>query len=71
MHAPYTRLAQFIEDGGMQRQMARGKRLVFYCAFGERSALAVRAAMDTGIEDVCHLVGGIKAWIECGGAIEK
>lgn len=71
VHAPYTRLGQFIEPGGMLRQMAAGKRLVFYCAYGERSALAARTAMDMGLENVCHLVGGIKAWAEAGGAIEK
>ncbi|MCH7555769.1 MAG: MBL fold metallo-hydrolase [Proteobacteria bacterium] len=71
VHAPYTRLAQFIEPGGMLRQMASGKRLIFYCAYGERSALAVSAAMDGGLENVCHLVGGIQAWVLAGGAIEK
>ena len=28
---------------------ATGKRIVFYCAFGERSAMAVQAAQDAGI----------------------
>ena len=27
---------------------ATGKRIVFYCAFGERSAMAVQAAQDAG-----------------------
>ena len=71
VHAPYTRLTQFVESGGMLRQMASGKRLIFYCAFGERSALAVRAAMDAGLDDVCHLVGGIKAWTQAGGPINQ
>ena len=71
VHAPYTRLGQFIEPGGMLLQIAPGKRLVFYCAYGERSALAVSAAKDRGLENVCHLVGGIKAWVLAGGAIEK
>jgi rhodanese-related sulfurtransferase len=26
-----------------------GKRIVLYCAFGERSAMAVRAAQDAGL----------------------
>ena len=71
VHAPYTRLDLFMEPGGMLRQMASGKRLIFYCAYGERSALAVSAAMDGGLENVCHLVGGIQAWVLAGGAIEK
>ena len=71
VHAPYTRLVQLMEAGGLLRQMAPGKRLVFYCAYGERSALAVRSAMDMGLTDVCHLVGGIKAWAEAGGPISR
>ncbi len=71
VHAPYTRLGQFMSSGGMLHQIAVDKRLVFYCAYGERSALAVRAAMDMGLENVCHLVGGIDAWTQAGGAVEK
>ena len=72
VHAPYPRLGQFIESGGILRQMAEssGKRLVYYCAYGERSALAVQASHDAGLANVCHLAGGIAAWIEAGGPIE-
>ena len=34
---------------------ATGKRIVFYCAFGERSAMAVQAAQDAGIASACHI----------------
>ncbi len=71
VHAPYTRLGQFMSSGGMLNQIAVDKRLVFYCAYGERSALAVRAARDLGLDNVCHLVGGIAAWTEAGGALDK
>ena len=72
VHAPYPRLDQLIEAGGMLRQMAdsSGKRLVYYCAYGERSALAGEASRDAGLDNVCHLVGGIDAWIGAGGPIE-
>ena len=40
-----------------------GKRLVFYCAFGERSAMAVRAAQDSGLA-ASHIEGGLDAWEE-------
>jgi rhodanese-related sulfurtransferase len=39
---------------------------VFYCAFGERSAMAVRAAHDAGLETACHIHGGIDAWKKAG-----
>jgi rhodanese-related sulfurtransferase len=46
-----------------------GKRLVFYCAFGERSAMAVRAAQDANLASACHLQGGIAAWKAAAGPI--
>jgi rhodanese-related sulfurtransferase len=39
-----------------------GKRMVFYCAFGERSAMAVQAAQDAGLSSACHIHGGLDAW---------
>jgi rhodanese-related sulfurtransferase len=47
-----------------------GKRLLFYCAFGERSAMAVQAAQDAGLTACCHLQGGLAAWKAAGGPIE-
>ena len=69
IHAPYRRLDQFIGPSGMLREMAEstGKRLIYYCAFGERSAMAVQTSKDLGIADVCHLTGGIDAWKSAGG----
>ena len=42
LHAPYPALQENIQPGGMLHELATatGKRLVFYCAFGERSAMA-------------------------------
>ena len=50
LHAPYPELAANVQPGGMLHELARatGKRIVFYCAFGERSAMAVQAAQDAG-----------------------
>ena len=49
LHAPYPELKDNIGDGGMLHELAaHGKRLVFYCAFGERSAMAVQAAQTPG-----------------------
>ena len=72
VHAPYTRLDRFIKSGGMLREMAAatGKRLIYYCAYGERSALAVETSQAMGLENVCHLVGGIDAWEKAGGPLE-
>ena len=48
---------------------ATGKRLVFYCAFGERSAMAVQAAQDAGLTSACHIHGGMGAWKAAGGEV--
>jgi rhodanese-related sulfurtransferase len=48
---------------------ATNKRLVFYCAFGERSAMAVQAAQDAGLATACHVHGGIDAWKKADGPI--
>ncbi len=73
IHAPYTRLDRFIKPGGVLREMvsSTGRKLVYYCAYGERSAMAVQTSQALGIEDACHLVGGIDAWVKAGGPIEK
>jgi rhodanese-related sulfurtransferase len=48
-----------------------GKRIVFYCAFGERSAMAVQAAQDAGLKTACHIQGGIDAWKKANGPLAR
>ena len=62
LHVPYPTLQSSIRKGGVLHELAHAKRVVFYCAFGERSAMAVRAAQDAGITSVCHVHGGLEAW---------
>ncbi|WP_315838306.1 MBL fold metallo-hydrolase [Bradyrhizobium prioriisuperbiae] len=68
LHVPYTVLLENIAPGGTLHELAKstGKRLVFYCAFGERSAMAVQAAQDAGLNTACHIEGGIDAWKKAG-----
>jgi glyoxylase-like metal-dependent hydrolase (beta-lactamase superfamily II) len=47
----------------------RGDGIVFFCAYGERSAMAVNAAKDAGIAHAAHLDGGIDAWKKAGGPV--
>jgi sulfur dioxygenase len=72
-HLPYPDLAANLRSGGAIRQLAveEGKRLLFYCAFGERSAMAVQAAQDAGLITACHLAGGMDAWQKANGPIER
>lgn len=71
LHAPYPDLAENLGPGGMLHELATatGRRLVFFCAFGERSAMAVQAAQDAGLSDACHVAGGMAAWKRAGGAV--
>jgi glyoxylase-like metal-dependent hydrolase (beta-lactamase superfamily II)/rhodanese-related sulfurtransferase len=71
LHAPYPALQENIQPGGMLHELAAatGKRLVFYCAFGERSAMAVQAAQDVGLATACHIHGGIAAWKQADGPL--
>jgi len=73
VHAPYTELQENIGPGGMLNELARAtpKRLVFYCAFGERSAMAVQAAQDAGLASACHIHGGLDAWRKAGGELVR
>jgi sulfur dioxygenase len=66
LHAPYTALQENIAPGGMLHELAQGKQLFFFCAFGERSAMAVQAAQDAGITSARHIEGGMGAWKQAG-----
>lgn len=58
-HSPYYR-DWFEED----------KRIVLFCAGGGRSALAAKALMDMGFQNVAHLEPGFTGWQEAGETIE-
>ncbi len=47
-----------------------GKRYVFHCASGWRSALTVATLQDMGF-DAAHLKDGFSDWSEKGGPVEK
>jgi sulfur dioxygenase len=71
LHAPYGDLDENIQPGGMLYELATtsGRRLVFYCAFGERSAIAVRAAHAVGLDTARHIHGGFGAWVKARGVV--
>jgi glyoxylase-like metal-dependent hydrolase (beta-lactamase superfamily II)/rhodanese-related sulfurtransferase len=71
LHAPYPSIEESLQPGGMLREVAAatGRRIVFFCAFGERSAMAVKAAKDAGLNNTAHIEGGIDAWKKAGGPV--
>jgi rhodanese-related sulfurtransferase len=50
---------------------AEEKRFVFYCQSGWRSALATQTVQRMGLENVCHIGGGFRAWKEAGQPSEE
>jgi glyoxylase-like metal-dependent hydrolase (beta-lactamase superfamily II)/rhodanese-related sulfurtransferase len=71
LHAPYSELSTHIVPGGALQVLGKdaNRRLLFYCAFGERSAMAVAAAQAAGIGTARHLEGGIAAWQKAKGPL--
>jgi glyoxylase-like metal-dependent hydrolase (beta-lactamase superfamily II)/rhodanese-related sulfurtransferase len=72
LHVPYVDLEDQLRPSGVLNQLVHGpdKNLVFYCAYGERSALAVQTARDSGLRDAVHILGGIDAWKKAGAPLE-
>ncbi len=71
-HAPRGMLEFWIDPESPYHKelFASGKRFVFFCAGGLRSALATKTAQDMGLEPVAHVEGGFGAWREAGLPIE-
>jgi len=73
LHVPYAEINENVALGGLLNELVRvtSKRVVFYCAFGERSAMAVEAAQDAGLSNSCHVTGGLDAWKKCNGQVAQ
>jgi rhodanese-related sulfurtransferase len=52
------------------KNFAKDKKVIVYCASGGRSALAGRVLKDMGYTQVYNM-GAFKDWAEIGGAVEK
>lgn len=72
VHAPRGMLEFWVDPGSPYHKevFASGKKFVFYCASGWRSALATQAVQRMGLKPVAHIDGGFTGWREAGGAIE-
>ncbi len=65
MHIPRGTLETAIEQ-----RVQRDRKVIIYCASGNRSALAADTMRDMGYEDVASMSGGFRGWAESGGEIE-
>jgi rhodanese-related sulfurtransferase len=57
-------------EGKMETAVPRDRKVVLYCASGNRSALAADMLQQMGYSDVASLSGGFKEWVESGGTVE-
>jgi rhodanese-related sulfurtransferase len=71
-HAPRGMLEFWVDPESPYHKevFSSGKRFVFFCAGGLRSALAAHTVQRMGLAPVCHIEGGFRAWKEAGGPVE-
>ena len=66
--------AVFIPRGQMETKIEavipRDKKVVIYCATGNRSALAALTLMQMGYTDVASMSEGFRGWVNAGGDVE-
>jgi rhodanese-related sulfurtransferase len=73
LHAPRGMLEFWVdpESPYYKEIFGSGKKFVFFCAGGMRSALAAQTVQRMGLEPVAHIEGGFRAWKEAGGPVES
>ena len=71
-HCPRGMLEFWIDPASKYHKpfFADDKRFVFFCAAGQRSALATQTAQRMGLTPVAHIGGGFSAWRTAGGPVE-
>jgi rhodanese-related sulfurtransferase len=71
-HCPRGMLEFWIDPESKYHKsvFAEDKRFVFFCAAGQRSALATQCAQRMGLAPVAHIAGGFAAWKSAGGPVE-
>ena len=67
-HAPCGMLEFWVDPESPYHKpvFAQGKRYIFFCAGGLRSALTTKTLQDMGLEPVAHITGGFGAWRDAG-----
>jgi rhodanese-related sulfurtransferase len=71
-HCPRGMLEFWLDPGCKYHKpiFSSGRRFVFFCASGWRSALATQTAQRMGLTPVAHVGGGFNAWKGAGGPVE-
>lgn len=72
IHAPRGMLEFWVDPQSPYHkpELATDKKLILFCASAWRSALAVKALSDMGVENIAEMEGGFSAWKSRGAPIE-
>jgi len=63
-------LARGSMETKIEALVARERRVVIYCANGNRSAFAADTLQQMGYRDVASMAGGFRDWVALGGEVE-
>lgn len=72
-HCPRGMLEFWIDPESIYYKdlFANGKKFLFYCNLGWRSALAAQVSQQMGLTPVAHIEGGFDAWKAAGGPVAQ
>jgi len=72
-HCPRGMLEFWIDPESIYYKdiFASGKKFLYYCNLGWRSALAAQVSQQMGLTPVAHLGGGFDAWKQAGGPVAR
>lgn len=59
-----------ILESNIESAVPRDRKVVIYCASGNRSALAAETLGQMGYADVASMSGGFRGWVEAGGDVD-
>ncbi|MEC7806752.1 MAG: rhodanese-like domain-containing protein [Pseudomonadota bacterium] len=73
IHAPRGMLEFWVDPQSpyYRRDFGSGKKFIFFCAGGMRSALAAQAVQKMGLNPVAHMAGGFGEWEKANGPVEE
>jgi len=73
LHVPYPDVEESLKAEGLLQQLGKagGKHLIFFCTYGQRSAMAVQAAQAAGLSTARHIRGGLQAWRQAEGPLTR
>ncbi len=72
-HCPRGMLEFWIDPDSIYYKdlFACGKKFLFFCNLGWRSALATQISQQMGLTPVAHVEGGFNAWKQAGGPVAR